>query len=589
MTALPWECEEIMRPSGRGELESLYFEYPQFDFERPGELDGERIRHRVAIVGGGPVGLITAIALASHGIASVLLDEKTTVNDGSRAICLSRYSMETLQQLGLAERFCESALSWSEGRSYFRNQLAFRLRMPDSDNERFRPMYNLQQQYIEQYLVDRADDSALIELRWQSRVTDVAVHDDGATLEVETPEGSYRLEAQFVAAADGARSVVRSALGLALRGEAYEGRYVIADIIMKSAFPTERRAFFDSVANPDETILVHKQPGDLWRVDWQLKEGESEAVAVEEDNIRQRIGDIVDMLNDIEGEQCTWDLEWWSIYKAYTLCLDDYRHGPVLFIGDAAHLVPIFGVRGLNNGIADAVNAAWRLAYHLEHGAPGQVLEPYSPERRGATLDVFEHSSKSTRFMTPPTRGYRLMRDAALSLALSHDFAKPFMDPRQVQPYDYTESSSTSYRHEDAKFHTGPRAGAPAENHRLGDADYLLDHVGLGFTLLAFDETGAWTATFAAVHRELVDIDPRFRTIIVGPTPEHGDEPRPGNMSFIADDGANIARHYGAHNGSGYLLRPDRHVAARWQTIDAANVVHAMHRSLGFRPNVGEG
>jgi 3-(3-hydroxy-phenyl)propionate hydroxylase len=110
-----------------------------------------------------------------------------------------------------------------------------------------------------------------------------------------------------------------------MKGDNYEGRYVIADIRMDHDFPTERRAFFEPSGNPGGTVLIHKQPENIWRVDYQLREGESEQEALREENIRARVGAI---LRDINHSKL-WELEWWSIYSANTLCLDDYRHGRV--------------------------------------------------------------------------------------------------------------------------------------------------------------------------------------------------------------------------------------------------------------------
>ncbi|XIA62487.1 FAD-dependent monooxygenase [Bradyrhizobium sp. TZ2] len=225
-------------------------------------------------------------------------------------------------------------------------------------------MYNLQQQYIEKYLHDAVAANDLIDMRWRSDLAGIESHADTVSARIASPEGDYWLDALYVLAADGARSPVRSMLGLRLTGDNYEGRYVIADIRMDHEFPTERRAFFEPSCNPGGTVLIHKQPDDIWRIDYQLREGESEQEALREENIRARVGAI---LADI-GHGKPWELEWWSVYSANTLCLDDYRHGRVFFIGDAAHIVPIFGVRGLNSGLADAENIGWKLALVL-HGA----------------------------------------------------------------------------------------------------------------------------------------------------------------------------------------------------------------------------
>ncbi|CAM3951330.1 FAD-dependent monooxygenase [Vreelandella rituensis] len=559
-----------MRPAGKGELDSLYFDYPHFPFVRPAELNGDQPRHRVAIVGAGPVGVAAALELARQGIESVVLDDKTTLNDGSRAICLSRHSLEILQQLGVEKPFIEKALGWTRGRTYFHDHEVYRFEMPHSDQERFLPMYNLQQQYIEQFLVDAAMQSGLIEMRWQQTVTDVTQSDDGVTLSVNTPEGDYRLEADYLLAADGGRSVVRKAFDLPLHGEAYEGRYVIADVRMTSDFPTERRAFFSPSVMPESTLLVHKQPDDIWRIDYQLLPNEDPDLAVTEAAIRERVGLIIEML----GEDSDWELEWWSLYKAYTLALDDYRHGRVLFIGDSAHLVPIFGVRGLNNGLADAVNAAWKLAWVLKGEASEKLLDSYSPERRGATLEVFTNAGKSTRFMTPPSRGYRLMRDAALSLALRNDYASNFADPRQVTPYTYAESPVTPAG--DAGFTAGPMPGAPLINRRLGEDDFLLDHLGVGFNLLVFSEDGSVTPELQAALTDLQARQTGLDVLVIARHPKTA----PLGTTLVDRQGACFDG-YDAEPGSVYLVRPDRHVTARWKTLDASTLNTAFKTALG--------
>lgn len=554
-----------MRPAGRGELDSLYFTYPHFPARHVAEQSGADITHPVVIVGAGPVGMTAALSLARHGIRSVLVDNKDTFNDGSRATCIARPSFQIFQQIGALEPFLAKSLGWTRGRSYYRGEEIFRLVMPHAESERFLPMYNLQQQYTEQFLHDacvaRAD---LIDIRWQSAVTGITIDESSASLAIATPTGDYTLKARHVLAADGARSPIRTALGLRLQGQNYAGRYVIADVEMEHDFPTERRAFFESKGNPGGTVLMHKQPDNIWRVDYQLKPGETPEEALREESIRARVGAI---LEDI-GHRRPWELEWWSIYTANTLCLDDYRHGPVIFIGDSAHIVPIFGVRGLNNGLADAHNAGWKLAYVLKGLADERLLDSYTPERRGATLDVFANATKSTRFMTPPSRGWALAREAVLSLALSEDFAREFANPRQMTAYTYSDSPLTPFAHQDAAFSAGPVSGAACLNARLGDGSFLLDHAGKGFVGLFFVDAArnAPTDLIAA----LTSRDPDFTALVIA---------RSGGG--IADPTGEIAAIFGASDGTAYLLRPDLHVAARWRQLDAGAFSTALDICLG--------
>ncbi|MCK1511429.1 FAD-dependent monooxygenase [Bradyrhizobium sp. 190] len=559
-----------MRPAGKGALESLYFDYPRFAARRVPELDGATTRHPVMIAGAGPIGMTAALVLARYGIKSVLIDRKDTFNDGSRAICIARPSMHILERIGAVAPFIEKALGWRFGRSYYRGEQIFRLEMPQPPGEKYLPMYNLQQQYIEKFLHDAVAASDLIDMRWQSELSAIERHVDGVSARISSPEGNYYLDALYLLAADGARSPIRSMLGLRLKGDNYEGRYVIADIRMDHDFPTERRAFFEPSGNPGGTVLIHKQPDDIWRVDYQLREGESEEEALKEENIRARVSAI---LADI-GHTKPWELEWWSVYSANTLCLDDYRHDRVFFIGDAAHIVPIFGVRGLNNGLADAENIGWKLALVLHGEADDRLLDSYSPERRGATLDVFANATKSTRFMTPPTRGWRLAREAALSLSLKHDFPRGLANPRQMQPYTYSDSVLTPYAGRDAGFAGGPVCGSVAPNAKLIDAIHLLDQAGTGVTAILF--CGAQpTAEQAALLEHLGQVDKRFVAIVIG------SENSISGAKTIADQDGEIARIFAAEPGTIYLLRPDLHIAGRWKAAIPSEILKTAEICLG--------
>jgi 3-(3-hydroxy-phenyl)propionate hydroxylase len=559
-----------MRPAGRGPLDSLYFEYPDFEARPAPEAAGTSVVHPVAIVGAGPIGMVAALTLARYGIRSVLLDRKATFNDGSRATCIARSSFQIFEQIGAVGPFLDKSLGWRSGRSYYRGREFYRFDMPHSEHDKFLPMYNLQQQYTEQFLWNAVAASPLIDARWQSEVAGLETRSDGTKLRIASPTGSYDLHADFVLAADGARSRIRELMGLRLAGNNHEGRYVIADVKMAHDFPTERRAFFGSTANPGGTVLIHRQPDDIWRIDYQLGAHEDEATAMEEPSIRARVSAILAEVGHTGG----YDLEWWSVYSANTLCLDDYRHGRVIFIGDSAHIVPIFGVRGLNNGIADAFNAGWKLAYVLNGDAAPSLLDSYTPERRGATLDVFVNATKSTRFMTPPSRGWTLARDAALSLALRHPFVSPLANPRQMQPHTYADSPITATDDDCADFTAGPVGGALAANVTFGPHSFLFDLAGKGFTGLLFTDRTVDQPVVDMMDR-LSALDPAFRLLMIAAVGRHVEG------VTIDDPRGDAGRLFGARPGTFYLLRPDLHVAGRWLTLDADRIVRTLATILG--------
>ena len=549
--------------------DSLYFAYPIFPFVRPPEMAGQSVAHPVVIAGGGPSGLIAALELARFGIQCVVIEADETVSEGSRAACVSRRSMEILQANGVDQAFLTEALPWTHGTSYYREHEVFRLSMPHSADERFYPMANLQQNMFEALLAERAQALG-VEIRWRSKVVGVRQGRDEVELDIDTPEGVYTLRARFVIAADGARSELRRLMNLKLNGESHEGRYLIADIRMASTYPTERRAWFDPASNPGKSVLVHKMARDIWRVDYALDPDEDEDAEMQEARVKERIKRHLDYI----GETTPWTLDWIRLYKAHCLCLDEYRHGNVFFIGDAAHLVPIFGERGMNSSMADANNLGWKLAAVLHGTAPDALLDSYSPERRAATLDVFANAAKSTRFMTPPTRGYTLLRDAALQLAVTEEFARQWINPRQSAPYDYVASALTT-PDEDA-FACGARPGAPMTCVKLADGGYLTDHVGAGFTLLMFGGDGVTGELLAA-------LPPERDATRVAPTKGFHEQSNSGLGLMPAlrhiDDAA--AMHAcDAVSGSAYLVRPDGHVCARWRQVTSAKLRAARERVL---------
>ena len=530
-----------MRPSGRSKLESLYFKYPKFkapDFS----LNKEKSIN-VGIVGAGPIGLTAALTLAKYGVSSTLFESKDTFNDGSRAICIARQSFHIFDSIGVVEPFLDKALGWTKGRSFYRGEQILEFDMPDSRNQKYRPMYNLEQQYIEKFLCDEAIRSPKINIRWLSEVESIEVENDFSTLMIRDPNQFYQIRADWVLASDGANSTLRNSMNLRLNGDNHEGHYIIVDIQMEHDYPTIRRALFDPNCRRDGTVLIHKQPENIWRIDYQITNHEDPEEAIKEDNIRKSISSILEEI----GYSGSWELEWWSNYSANTLALDNFRNNSVFFVGDSAHIVPIFGVRGLNNGLADAQNIGWKLAYILKYNASKNLLDSYSPERRGATLDVFSNAIKSTRFMTPPSYGWLIMRDAALSLALRHKFAGLLANPRQMEPYKYINSPLTL--DDDKRFNSGPVPGDVLENFRLKDG-YLSDRLKNGFNVLWF-----------------------------GKKPD--DYKNTPNLNLISlDPHSEIARFYGSINKSAYLIRPDMHIAGRWYQAEYKDILLIFQKIL---------
>ncbi len=551
---------------------SIYYRYEVHAPWLPG-AHGPQQRKQVVIAGAGPAGLVTALELARHGVSSVLLEAELQVSHGSRAIVFTRRSMEILQQVGVAHRITENGLPWRFGNSHYRGQKVFRLEAPHDADDRFFPMINIQQQYLEEYLVDACAASPLIELRWGNKLVKLEQTADTVCATIDTPEGPYTLESTWLVAADGGRSEIRTAMGLKLEGSAYEGFFVIADIKVDLPFPTERLAYFDPDWNPGNTALMHREPHGIWRVDYQLPPGETPEDALRPESLKARIDAQLAMVGHAGAK---WEMDWCSVYSARALTLPDYVQGRVLFTGDAAHLLPIFGVRGANTAFQDAQSLGWHLAFVIRGLASRALLANYSAERVGAAREIIDEAGKSTRFMAPPTRGFRLLRDAVLSLSLTEDFVRPLYHWRTSRPHEYTGSRLNSAGDDNALFTGGPADGAPPRNVRLGADDYLLDHLGGGFDLLYFTEAPAIPAPLLEVIDGVRARGVRINIVAIGAA-----SPVTRADRTLPDADGHCRERYGVRaSGGAYLMRPDQHVCARWKTLDATRLQAALNAAL---------
>jgi 3-(3-hydroxy-phenyl)propionate hydroxylase len=542
---------------------SIYYDYKVYDSAPP---PVHRSTVPALVVGAGPIGLVTALGLAQQGVRCVLIEAERQVSEGSRAIVFTRRSMEILQQAGISEAVQAMGLPWSAGNSFYRGQKVFRMQAPQSDHDRFAPMTNLQQQYLEELLVDAVNRQPLIELRWGHKVTAIVRNDaQGAELAIDTPHGPYTQAAQWVVAADGARSVLRQLCDLKLDGAAYEGKFVIADIQVDLPLPTERLAFFDPDWNRGNTVLMHREPHGIWRIDYQLPPDETPEQALAPASLSERINAQLAMIGH---PGLPWELDWCSVYSARALTLPDYIHHRIALVGDAAHLLPIFGVRGANTGFQDAQNLAWKLGLVLRGLAGEALLASYSQERVAAAWEIIDEAGKSTRFMTPPTRGFRLLRDAVLSLSLTQDFVRPLYHWRTSRPHDYLRSTVNATDDDNAVLPQGPANGAPLPNLQLAPGNHLLDHLCSGqFTLLL--PQGPVDAALQAAVQAWVAQGLPLQVLV-------------GGSTALPDPQRLLPTHLGLQDapGGARLVRPDQHLCARWLHCSPARLDAALRQAL---------
>ena len=550
------------------------FQRLAFDYVRSADQSAATpARHPVVVVGAGPVGLALAIDLAQRQVPVVLLDNDNTLSTGSRAICFAKRTLEIFDRLGCGDAMVAKGVSWSVGKVFFRDAQIYSFNLlAESGHER--PAFiNLQQYYVEGYLAQRAQQLPLIDLRWKNKVVGVTQDADGATLTIETPDGPYRLHADHVVACDGSRSTLRELLGQPSQGRVFRDRFLIADVKMKLDRPAERWFWFDPPFHRNQSVLLHMQPDNVWRIDFQLGWDADPDEAKKPENIIPRVKALL-------GDDVPFELEWASVYTFACTRMARFRVGPVLFAGDAAHGVSPFGARGANSGVQDADNLAWKLALVVAGRAPDALLDSYASEREYAADENILHSTRATDFITPKSEISRLFRDAVLDLARQHAFARTLVNSGRLSvPATLRESDLNTP--DSARFEGLMRPGAAAADAPVLRADerasWLLRELGGGFTALVYGEAEAHALArrLRLAGEGLVPL----KVLHVRPCTA---EAHADTADCVIDHEGLVAERYDMLPGTVVLLRPDQHVCARWREPSAEAVRAALTRALAL-------
>ncbi len=501
-----------------------------FDYVAPPGLAAPEPRHPVVIVGAGPIGLAMALELANHGQKSVVVDDNDVVSIGSRAICWSKRSLEIFDRLGIGDRAVEKGVTWQVGRTFRGSKEIFSFDLLPEDGHKRPAFINLQQYHVEEYLVDAARKSGLVDLRFKNKAVAIDLDADGVEIELETPDGHYTLSAEYLIACDGAKSSIREFMGLDFIGRPFEERFLIADIEMEADFPPERRFWFEPEFHPGQSALLHKQPDNIYRIDLQLGWEADPEVEKRPDRVIPRIERVVG--------HSDFRLDWVSVYSFQCRRLERFVHGRVVFAGDSAHVVSPFGARGGNGGLQDVSNLGWKLAAVLEGRAGPALIDSYDRERVHAADENIANSSRTTRFMTPADGIERVFRDETLRLAERFPFARGWVNGgRLSMPCVYPTGGA-----DDDALPGVSRPGSVAPDAPTREG-WLIDRLAGGWTVMA-------------VNAAAPEVD-GCRFIVVP-----AEEPL-------------ACRYLGGAPKAVYLIRPDQVIAARWRDAGTETVAAA--------------
>jgi len=540
------------------DLAGVDFQALTFDYERAPDHDLDATaQHPAVVVGAGPVGLALAVDIAQRGLPVLLLDNDDRLSSGSRAICFAKRTLEVFDRLGCGAPMVAKGVSWNTGRVFFGDQQVYSFDLLAEEGHERPAFINLQQYYVEGRLAARAAQLPNLQVRWRSKVVGLVQDGPYATLTIETPDGRYDLRAGYTVACDGSRSALRQLLGQESKGQVFRDRFLIADVKMQAPFPAERWFWFDPPFHPGQSVLLHKQADDVWRIDFQLGWDADPEAEKRPENVLPRVRALL-------GHDAQFELVWASVYTFACQRMERFRHGRVLFAGDSAHGVSPFGARGANSGVQDADNLGWKLAAVLRGEAPDALLDTYAAEREAAADENILASTRATDFITPKTEVSRLFRDAVLQLARRHAFARVLVNSGRLSvPTVLADSPLVT---PDGDRFEGPAVpGAPAVDAPLDGGWLLAATRHGGFTALVFGEVAPGLFTQAGM-------DDRLRVVSVA-------ESRANALAW---------RRYDARPGTVYLLRPDQHVCARWRHPAPADLRTAHDRSLARETTLTE-
>lgn len=399
----------------------------------------ETRRTDVLIVGAGPTGLSLACQLIRYGVDFVIVDAKETTTPHSKAIGVQARTLEIYEQVGLAEPLIAQGAAAVKGRMVVGGEVRGEIEFGELGKGLSPYPYVLivEQGRHEKILHDFIRRNGR-EVRWLTKLESFAQAGAGVSAVVRGADGSGEtIEAKYLVGCDGAKSFVRHTLGLKFEGSTFERMFYVADVRLEWKFPHDALTIFLMRNN---LLVFFPMVGEKrWRIvgtfpeEFAKDEGEALYEEIEE-QVKKDAG--LDL--DITG------VNWFSTYKVHSRHVEKFSEGRCFLAGDAAHIHTPAGAQGMNTGIQDAYNLAWKLAFVLKGALGEKILESYNEERLENAENLLKTTDRFFNLVASPEPVLAYLRTHVFpyvaGLAFQIEAVNKFVFPRVSQ-------TGINYRH----------------------------------------------------------------------------------------------------------------------------------------------
>ncbi len=505
----------------------------------------------VLVVGAGPTGLMLANQLGRRGVGALILDRHTGPSLQTRALGVQARTLEIYSHLGIVEQALElgkratGANMWAGGRRTARVPLGdigrdmspypFLLILGQDDNER---------------LLGEALRNRGMAIEWSTELVGLTQEADQVTAKLKQPDGTIReITAAWVAGCDGARSAVRELNGIAFQGAPYGHVFFVADTRMTG--PMVRDELNVYLWQDGFHLFFPMRGTDHWRI-----------VGIVPPELRGRddltLGEVIPSIREEAGAGVTLqDCSWFSTYRIHHRRAERFRDRRCFLLGDAAHIHSPVGAQGMNTGLQDAYNLAWKLALVVTGRADATLLDSYAAERIPVARRLLRTTDRAFALIVSDSWLAGLVRTRILARIAA--FA---MRRERIRKLAFRTISQTGIRYPDSPL-SETLAGLPAGAPRAGDR--------FPWLRLKFQIDGPTEDLFQRLD------DTRFNLVVIGQPLPAGGAPDPGDLlriHVVPDDPANgreLARAR-IRGPAFYLLRPDGHVGLAGARLDAGAV-----------------